>query len=102
MSDTFEILLDDDPTLVAAHGTDTVVEVALVGPPGPIGPGYAPTEYDLTAVSNWTIAHGRTYLPDVWLIDATGALVAITVTYPDAAHLNISVPTPFTGKALVS
>lgn len=76
--------------------------LSLLGPPGPPGPVVEPIEYDLINTSNWTQAHTLPYLPEVRLIDTAGRSVLVQVNYPDATHINIVFPQPFTGKVLLS
>lgn len=64
--------------------------------------GYPPTVYHLTAVSSWNQVHVYSYLPEVRLIDETGVGVEIAVEYPDAAHVYIEFPLPFTGTVILS
>lgn len=78
------------------------VRVTLVeGGQGRDGTDNVPDAYTLVAVSNWTQAHGKPYLPDVRLVDPANRVVLADVTFPDSAHVNLSFPTPFTGTVFV-
>ncbi len=94
-----ETVVDIDgaaPTLVV-HG------VGIQGPKGDPGVGGAgAVSYSVTAVSSWTQAHDFPYFPEVHLVDSLGEGVEIGVEYPDASHVFIEFPQPFTGKVILS
>lgn len=80
-------------------GTPAVVFVPVAGPQGPPGVG-SPLTFTGTW-SSFSTAHTFAYLPPVRLIDSTGEEVEIGVEYPDATHVAVTFPTPFTGTIVV-
>jgi hypothetical protein len=72
------------------------------GPTGPPGtPAPLPVSYELVAVSSWSLAHSFPYSPIVMLLSASGTQVYVTVEYPDATHVAITFPDPFTGTVIL-
>lgn len=91
---------------IASTSTESVSvqQLGVVGPPGPQGPpgtGF-PSVFQVTDVGSWHQQHDFLYLPDVRLIDELGEDVEIGVEYPDANHVYIEFPTPFTGTIILS
>lgn len=56
----------------------------------------------LTAVSSWNQVHSFPYPPSVRLINDLNQECDIYVEHLDSTHVNISFPTPFTGKIVLS
>lgn len=88
------------PAVVQPPGPDIIV--TFQGPPGIPGGSFVPLVYALVAVSSWNQVHAFPYLPDVRLIDAAREAVDIAVEYPDATHVSITFPVPFTGTVVLS
>jgi hypothetical protein len=79
----------------------SVLVLPVAGPAGTGGgSGSTPTVYSGT-FSTFSASHSFTYPPPVRLIDSTGEDISIGIEYPDATHVAISFPVPFTGKIIV-
>lgn len=103
---------DSDTAVVLAPGPVTDVQVVLGGIPGPAGPtgpqglpgapGGSPQVIPVVAISSWSYTHSYPYPPEVRFIDADGEEVEYGVEYPDATHIAVEFPLPFTGTIIVS
>jgi hypothetical protein len=104
-ADTVVTVEPPGPVFVTAAppASSEVVVLPIAGPAGAAGTG--PGRHDpVTFTGTWTsfsTAHTFGYRPDVWLIDAAGEAVDIAVEYPDATHVAITFPVPFTGTILL-
>lgn len=94
------------PQPVVQGQSPTVVVVGNpTGPTGVVLPGTAslqPVTYNLAGVTSFSHSHLFPYLPSVKLVDSSGVTVGVTVEYPDASHVYIVFPQPFTGQVVLS
>jgi hypothetical protein len=77
------------------------------GPPGPTGPtgppgsGVGSLAFTLNGVPSVTLEHSFAVLPMVYVI-ADGQLALIGASYPDATHVHLVFPQPFTGVVVLN
>jgi hypothetical protein len=90
------------PTVIVSPPSAPTTIVQPQGPPGLPGGAPNPIVYELAAVSSWSQVHAFGYPPAVRFVDDTGTSVLCSVDYPDATHIHISFPQPFTGTVVLS
>lgn len=96
-------------TIQVAIDVERTVEVALEvgvpgiqGPRGPSGSGSGSDALSFTGTwSSFFTAHDFPYLPPVLVVDAGGLPVETDYEYPDATHVAITFPAPFTGTITI-
>lgn len=86
------------PVVVAPPAAPPAVVVPVPGPRGPAAA--APLVFTGTW-SSFSTAHTYAYLPPVRVVAADGTEVTADVEYPDATHVAITFPAPFTGTILI-
>lgn len=91
------------PRITTTPPRSSVLVKPVAGPAGADGaPGGRPDPVTFTGTwSSFYTAHTFPYLPDVWLINQAGDAVEVGTEYPDATHVSISFPVPFTGKIVI-
>jgi len=81
---------------------DCASSVPTTAPPSTASLAYAPDIYQLIGVTTWTQQHTFSYKPAVRVLDTNNTEVLIAHNYPDATHVSIVFPSPFTGIVLLS
>lgn len=69
--------------------------------PAPSGGGEEALRYDLTAVSSISLEHNFAAPPMVYVVQ-DGGLALIGADYPDATHVYLQFPQPFTGTVVLN
>lgn len=104
-------MTDSVDVVIETVTVDAVVEMAVVdvigvsevGPRGPQGPpGGVLPDVHVGTWSSVTFLHAFPFLPSVRAIeDVTNNEVTVNPNYPDATHVSLQFPQPFTGTILL-
>lgn len=99
-----EQVIGSADNVISETTSTVVVNLGVAGPRGdvgPQGPVATPVAYDLVEVSMWTNTHTFPYNPWVQVLSATGTQMYVSAEYPDATHVAITFPDPFTGTVIL-
>lgn len=91
--------------------TGPVGPTGPTGSTGPTGPAYTSENLpplvsyvhtQSAAVTEWEIAHGLNFYPNVTILDSSGTIVEAEITYTNPTSLRITFSAPLSGTAYLS